>query len=324
MDFKNINPTEMTPEQSKAWSANVIGLLEDGSDASVKQASISMDEYVRPFNREMDFVNRIIEPEGWDENDRVPALDHDHPMMYVEVEPASPGAMMIDFGYQANTFYPSGQRMPLVIQQVQTERVIKEIIELGAYRYRFRQALTDLQSLQLAALRDKRFMDGVRAMLGDVGVNLPYSGKPNNVDYGQNLDYPSWLKFTDQMEEHPNKLKTATVLCNSLSLKYIRGMLVGTFTGTQLAEDVWKKSFEEIFLENQGITIIATIKDALVAKSEYFGFAAQNRLGKYVQMMEPTMHVKNEGMHISFSQIEALGMALVNPTGLGRGVFSDN
>lgn len=323
MDLDNVNPMDMNPEQAKAWSSRVVGLLEAGDEDSLKTAMMDMEDYVRPFNREMDFVNRILEPTPWDESERVPSLDHDHPQLYIEIEPASPGAMMVDFGYQTNTFYPYGQRMPLVIQQVQTERVIKEITELGAYRYKFRQALTDLMSLQLAALRDARFMNAVGGMLGTVNTALPYSGKPNNTAPGAALSYPGWLNFMDVMLEHPNKLTTATVLCNTLSLKYIRAVIAQTFQGTELAASVFTKSFEEIYLQGDNVKIIATIKDQLVAKSEYFGFAAQNRLGRYVQMHEPTMFVKNEGMHISFSQFESLGIGLVNPTAISKTVFTD-
>ncbi|GIW89625.1 MAG: hypothetical protein KatS3mg109_0057 [Pirellulaceae bacterium] len=319
-----IDPLNMTPEDAKAWSAHVVGLLEEGSESSRKEAEMTMNEYIRPFNREMDFCNRILTPTPWDESERVPALDHDHPQLFIEIEPASPGAMMVDFGYQVDTFYPYGQRMPMVIQQQMTERVVKEIIELGGYKYKFRQALTDLASLQLAALRDSRFMNAVNDMLGTANTALPYSGAANHVDFAANIDYPSWLRFLDITMQHPNKLKTASVLVNQLTLKYLRAVIAYTFQGTELAADVWRKSFEEVYLQGDNVKLIATIKDSLVPENHYYGFAAENRLGRYVQYKEPTMVVKNEGLHISFYQYEALGMALVNPTGVSLGKFNNS
>ena len=324
MTIGNIDPTNMTPEDARAWSAHIVGLIEDNSPGSIKEAEMSMNEYIRPFNREMDFSNRIITPTPWNESERVPGLDHDHPMMYIEIEPSSPGAMSIDYGYNGNTFYPYGQRMPMVIQQMKTETVVKEITELASYRYKFRQALTDLASLQLAAHRDSRFMKATRDLLSAPGVPLVYSGKTNNVDYGANLDYNSWLKFLDQTMQHVNKLKTATVLINTLSIKWLRAVIAYTFQGTDVAADVWRKAFEEVYLQGDNVKIIATIKDSLVAENEYLGYAAENRLGRYVQYYEPTMVVKNEGLHISFYQYEALGMGIVNPTGVTRAAFNNN
>ena len=323
MTIGNIDPTNMSPEDTRAWSSHIVGLIEDGSPGSIKEAEMSMNEYIRPFNREMDFSNRILSPTPWDESERVPALDHDHPMMYIEVEPSSPGAMMIDFGYNVNTFYPYGKRVPMVIQQQATERVIKEITELASYKYKFRQALTDLASLQLAALRDSRFMRCTRDLLGSPGVNLAWSGKPNNIDYAANIDYISWQKFLDQPMQHVNKLKTATVLINTLSIKWLRAVIAYTFQGTDVAADVWRKAFEEVYLQGDNVRIIATIKDSLIAENEYIGYAAENRLGRYVQYYEPTMVVKNEGLHISFWQYEALGMMIVNPTGISLAKFNN-
>lgn len=324
MAIGNIDPTNMSPADAKAWSEHVVGLLEDGSESSIKEAKMSMEEYIRPFNREMDFCNRILTPTPWDESERVPSLTHDHPMLYVEVEPASPGAMMVDFGYNVDTFYPYGKRVPLVIQQQMTERVIKEVTELASYRYKFRQAITDLSSLQLAAQRDARFMTATRSLLSAPNTALPWSGRTNNVNYGQNLDYPSWLKFMDIPMTHPNKLKTACILINTLSIKWIRTFVAYTFQGTEVAANVWRKAFEEFYLEGDNVKVIATIKDSLVAENEYFGYAAENRLGRYVQYYEPTMVVKNEGLHISFWQYEALGMIIVNPTGISLGTFNNS
>jgi len=302
MKFGGVDPMMMDDSQLRAWNEYVVGKVMEGTPDSIKEAEMTMDEYIRPFNREMEFCNQIITPKPHDESENVPSTEHDHPQIMIEIEPASPGAMVVDFGYAPNNFYPYGKRLTVAYQMQQTERVIKQIIELSNYKYRFRQAITDLASLQLAAQRDARFMRGAKRMLSGENTNLPWSGKPNNRNFAANIDYNSWLRFLDIPQEHVNKLATATVLINTLSMKYLKAFIAQTFTGTELAADVWRKSFEVIMSTNDNIKIVATIKDSLVEPNEYYGFAAENRLGRYSVYQEPTMVVKNEGTHISFYQ----------------------
>lgn len=322
--FDNISPKDMDAAQLKAWNNRIVGQIVDGSPENVKLAEMSMQEYIRPFNREMEFANQILTPKPHTDEEVVPSTEHDMPMIMIEIEPASPGAMVVDFGYAPPTFYPYGQRITVAYQMQMTERVVKNVIELRSYAYRFRQAVTDLSSLQLAAQRDARFMRAVRRLLGVVNTALPYSGQPNNVDYGSNMTHDIWNRFLDIPTEHPNKLTTATVLTNTLNMKWLKSMIVNTFQGTELAASVWNKAFETVVTGDNGVRIVATIKDALVGRNEYLGFAAENRLGRYSVLQEPTMVVKNEGQLISFYQWEALLMALVNPTGVSRGVCNNS
>lgn len=317
-----MNYENMTPEESKAFCEHVTGLLTSGDDSSIKQAEMTMTEYIRPTNREMDFCHRFLTPTPFDPAEQVYSDQHDHVEILVEIEPSSPGAMVVDIGYQPNTFYPYGRRAKLRMQQQQTERVVKDITELANYRYRLRQALTDLQSLQLATFRDARLLNACRTLYNTAGVPLVYSGAPNNVDYGANLDYATWLRFMDITMGHPNKLVTASVLVNQLTLKYIKLMIAHEFQGSDLAADMWRSGQGEITLPD-GTKLVATIKN-LVAENEYLGFAAENRLGRYVQYKAPTMIVKNEGTNISFYQWESYGMLIVNPTGVSRGLCNNS
>lgn len=322
MDFNNIDFCDMTVEQSRAWSQQVVDQLMADDDTATKQAAMSMTDYVRPTNREMSFCQSVLSPAPWDENERVPAPDHDHPMIYIEVEPEAPGGQMVDFGYTPNTFYPFGKRMPLTITLVRTDRIVKEVIELGAYKYNFRTVLTDLMSLQLAALKDSRFMQAVAGCLGSANTNLPLTGKPNYLTTNSALTYAHWLDFLDIMRRQPNKLEPAIVLINQLEISSFKTMLATTFTGTELAADMWRNGFASFELKGDNVKLVATIKDALVAKDEYYAFSAENRLGRCTVMYEPTMLVKNEGLKISFSQYEALGMSIVNYAAIAKKKFN--
>ena len=99
-------------------------------------------------------------------------------------------------------------------------------------------------------------------------------------------------------------------------------MLATTFTGTDLAADMWRNGFASFELKGDNVKLIATIKDALVAKDEYYAFSAENRLGRCTVMYEPTMLVKNEGLKISFSEYEALGMSIVNYAAIAKKKFN--
>lgn len=318
----NFDPLNMSHEETRAWSSHVVSCLSENSESSRKEAAMSMTDYVRPTNREASFVSKILTPGGWDESERHLSRDHDQPQLLIEIEPDSAGAEAVDFGHLAETFYPYGKRVPMAMQEVHTQRVVKNVIELGAYKYNFRTVMTDLLSLKLAYLKDQGFITGTQRCLGPAGTNLAYTGKPNRVTVGAIWDYHTWQRALSVMREQPNAIEAATALCSHGMIALIKSQLVKDFAGSQVATDIFRTGITQLKMEGDDVNIIITNKTALVPKGTFYFYGPENQLGRYVQMIEPTMLVENRGTRVSMELYEVLGMVLVNQAAISSSDFS--
>ncbi len=313
----NTDLLNQTEEQVKAWNNEIVGLLEDGSEGSRKQAAAMADDYVRLFNYENRFCNLIVEPKPVDQSEIIPALTHDQPMIYIELQPDSAGAVTVDFGSSPTDFYPYGRRVPMVFQMVETQRIVKNIIELAQYRYNFRTVLTELLTLKLAALADARWMRATNACLAPLDTVMPWTGVANYRSMNSQVDYDSWNRAKNIMLEAPNKLVPTMALMNSLHIAHFKSMVASQFAA---AGDLAAKLFRDGWVDEtfDGVKLVATTKDSLVSPGDITFYADEASLGRNRQYTEPTMMVKNEGTEIAFWIYEVLSMIIVNQAAVAR------
>lgn len=321
---ETLDYTRMTREQSNQWSKAIVDRLQSGDPGQIKEAAINMTDYLRPNNYEQSFASQILTPTSWDEAERIKALDSDQPMVMIEIEPDTAGAEQVDFGHMAETFYPYGKRLTMSLGEVHTQRIVKHVIELGAYAYNFRTVLTDLLSLQLAFMKDKQMLDAAKKCLAPVGTPNAYTNVANNINVGAPWSYESWQDQLNIMRSTPNSLEPATCLFNHLMIgKMKAGLLKGAanFSATSVAEQIFKSGNAEITMPGDGLKMISTIKKKLIGNNEYFFFTNENQLGRYIYMYEPTMLVENKGLKISFEIYEVFGMMFINQAGISRSLF---
>ncbi len=321
MDF---DPLNMTKEETRAWSTEMVDYLMDNSETSAKKAALSMTDYLRPVNREASFVSKLLTPGGFDESERWQSTDDDQPRVMIEIEPDSAGAEAVDFGNLAETFYPYGKRAIMTCQQVGTQRIVKNTIELGAYKYNFRTVLTDLLSLRLAFLRDQRFLLATQRCLAPAGTNLTYTGKPNNVTVGADWSYHTWQRMFNLMREQPNAIEPASALFSHGMIALMKSQLVKDFPGTQVATDIFRTGMTELRMEGDDVKMIATNKVSLIPRGVFYMYGAENRLGRYIQMVEPTMLVENRGTRVSMELYEILGIMLINQAAVAGITFTSS
>jgi len=314
--------TRMTREQSQQWSKAIVERLQTQDPGQIKEAAISMTDYLRPNNYEQSFASQILTPTNWTEADQTKALDTDQPLCMIELEPDTAGATQVDFGDMPETFYPYGRRMTMSLGEVQTQRIVKNVIELQSYAYTFRTVLTDLLSLQLAFVKDKAILAATEKMLAPAGVNNTYTGVPNHINVGLAWDYDTWQDQLNVMRATPNSLEPATCLFSHLQLARMKAKLKDDFAGTAIAEQIFRSGNAEIVMPGDGLRMISTIKKKLVARNHYYFYTNENQLGRYYYMYEPTMLVDNEGLKISFSIYEVFGMAFINQAGVSKSVWN--
>lgn len=322
MNTQDIDYVNMTREQSRAWSSDIVERLMEQDESSTKQAALSINEYLRPANYEHSFASKVLTPGPFNEEERTLALDTDQPIVLIEIEPDSAGAEQVDFGDLAETFYPYGRRVPMAMRQLSTQRVTKNVIELGAYRYNFRTVLTDLLSLRLAFLRDQGLLRATERCLAPAGAPLLYTGQMNHVTVGAAWSYGTWQRAINVMRSQPNAIEPATCLFSHTMIALMKDQLRQDFAGSTVAADIFNSGQAEIKMPGDGLQMIATIKQTLVPKNHYYFFGPENQLGRYIQMIEPTMLVENRGLKVSFQLYEVLGMLLINQAAVSKSVYN--
>jgi hypothetical protein len=310
--LQGFDPNNMTLEQTREWSSQQVALLQENTEESRKTAAMNMQDYLRPTNREASWCSKVLTPTEWDESERVQDRTHDQPQMLIEVEPDSAGAEHVDFGNIPETFTPYGKRIPMTMTAVETQRIVKNAIELGAYKYNFRTVLTDLLSLKLAFMRDSRFMAATNACIAPVGTPLTYTGKDNQSNAGAPWDYHTHQRALNVMRGQPNAIEPATAVASHLMIGLIKSQLVKDAPGTQVVTDIFDKGFTELTLQGDNMKFIFTNKQTLVPAHKFYYYGPENQLGRYVQMIEPTMLVENRGLKISFGLYEVLGILIAN------------
>jgi len=319
MDF---DPLNMTREETRQWSSQMVDYLSDVDGPGRKQAALSMTDYLRPTNREASFVSKFLTPGGFDETERHRSTDFEGPQIMIDIEPDSAGAEVVDFGSMAETFTPFGKRVIMRFQQVQTQRIVKNVIELEDYRYNFRTVLTDLLSLRLAFLRDARFIRATQKCLSPTGTPLAYTGKVNNAAISTPWGYHTWQRFQNLMREQPNAIEPTGCLFSHGMIALMKSQLVIEFPGTQVATDIFRSGMTELRMEGDNVKMVATNKTTLVPKGTFYLYGAENRLGRYVQYKEPTMLVENRGLRVSMELYEILGIALINQAAIAGSTFT--
>ncbi len=178
----------MNEAQVREQSERIIDMLMSDDREMHKTAKQELDDYTRIWNREGSFVPKIIEPSDFDRSRLVPQMHTDQAVMLFEFEATSPYAVPVDYGTTPSDFIPRGRRYPVVFSKVMTRKVVYDLLELQTYQQDVRQIMGDNMTRDLIILRDKRFIDACRGILGPVGAYLPWCGKPMHVNMNASTD----------------------------------------------------------------------------------------------------------------------------------------
>lgn len=309
---------------AKEWSDAIVDCLLSSSEEDNKLAEMSMDDYVKHSNYEASFTNQIWQNTPFKKEELVPQLGTDQSVIMIEIEPDSAGAVQVDLdGDVQPVFTPYGRRVEMTFQEVASQRIVKSQLELMGYRYNFRTVLTDLTSLRMATVKDTCFIRGTEACLAPTGQNLTYTGKPNQYAWGNN-NYFNTSRFgrsLNLMRNHPNSIEPATVLFNHMMLAGITDSTRVDFAGTTVAADMFTQTNSTVKLPGFDGKAIATIKKPIVATGKMYIYGPENQTGRYTQLIEPTMAVKNEKLRVSMQQYEVYGMIFINQAAIAGATF---
>lgn len=290
-----------------------VDLLRSGE---TKKAEDITSAFTRTRVREDGNARRILPAEPVTRDDFVPQIDSDQPVLLVELEPDSPGAVVMPIGMsEPPAYYIKGKRYRVVLQRVSSPIMKKDMLELETYRADIRQLLGELIVKDLSWAEDATFIASCNQLLGgSAGATNILSGY---VQWHQLNGGISRVTVGDAFKlafEPRSRIPVKTILTNA-------GTLAELFkwerveVGGDVAQDILFEGWGERPLN--GADIIASIKKELIPTDTMFMFGDSRFIGKFYVYAEPTVELKKEMDTIYFRAKEVVGMAI----GHGDGVF---
>lgn len=305
----------MNEAQVREQSERLFDMITSDDADMHKTAAQELSDYTRIRNREGSFVGKIMDATPFDRSRLVPQLHTDQPVMLFEFEPDSPFAAPVDYGTTPSDFIPRGRRYPLVFQLMQTRKSVMDVLELQTYEQDLRQILADNKTKDLIALRDWKFIETCRRIIGSApGTVLPWVGQAMYRNLGSALTHSALQRAKNTLRDTQFHIEPTKMLMYHTRRADFDTFAVEEFQGTDKAVDIAFRGWTE--KEYSNLQIMFTIKKKLVPYADTFMFGPQEYLGRYVQWVEPTMSVKKEDMTVQFSLYEVYGITLAHPGAL--------
>lgn len=282
----------------------------------IKTAQEAADQFLRIRVREDGVARKILPPIAVTSSDFTPQVDTDQPVMVVEKEPASPGALVLAFGDMTPpAFYIQGRKFRVVFYRISSRTMRKDEAELKTYRQDIRQLLAELIVKDLSWAEDAEFIRACNTLLGgSAGATNLISGL---VQWRTIAGGVSRVTLGDAFKytfDPPSRIPVRTILTNGASAYEL-----WKFERNELGGD----AAEQIFFEGwggrqlNGCDVIMSIKKELIPNDTFYFFGDNRFIGKFYVWVEPSIYIKREDVMIEFRAHEIIGAAI----GHGDGVF---
>lgn len=300
-------------------SARIIDMLMSDSDEMLKEAQQELTDYTRTHNREGALCDAILPPTEFDQALLVKDMHTDQPKMLFEYEQTSPFAAPVDWGATPQDFIPRGRRYPLVFQQVQTDNIVINLLELQTYGQDMRAIMGDNMTKDLIARRDHVFFNKARQILSGLGVTLPWAGKPMHVSMGSPLSWSAFTRGKNTMRDTPFSIEPERSVMNNLRLADLEIAAVKENPSTDSSLDMVFKGWTET--QFAGLKTLFTIKRKLIPTAQCFLFGDPKFLGRYVNWIPPKMVIEKKAMIVQAYVYEVYGITLAHPGALAVNEF---
>ncbi len=314
----------LTPEEVKSSNQRINEWLspEGGNDGAVKVAASSTD-MIRTRVREGSIARNILKPRTIGAADLIPSLDDDDPRYIGEIEPDTPGGIVVPIGARPNAWWFFGKRYEARFSRIETPRQMKDTTQLLTYKTDLRQVLSDANLKDLLSLEDTRFFQTVNNLISDgtmaAGQTLSKTGVIQWDTINDDINPSSLADAMTVMNRSNFGLDPATVLVNLNFAKQMMKMGRDDFGG-DLAEDVKRNGFTE--RTYMGVRWLVTIKNWLVPDGCMYQFAPQEFIGETLILTDSTMHIKKDAYNIEWWSYQEIAQIIANFAGICRVDFT--
>ena len=306
--------------------------LEDGR---VKEAQDEGSRFIRSKLRQESFAREILEPVeiGADEIDRDEHTDQ--PKKIIEKEPDSVATFVTFKGSGQRTFF-RGPRYSVSFGKIETEHFMKSKFELLTYQNDIRKILTDNSVKDMADVEDQKFIETVKAAMGQVGrttvldknnaageavANSDTSFNVANLKAANDLDCDGKPLTKNLIAQLYQNMTMQKMPIGKLLMTKSTFMEVLKFDHTEVGNDIVSAHYRDGIAGEEklfGVPVITTIKNDIIADNEIYLFAPENYLGNFFLLQDATLFIKQEADMIEFWSYSAPGIGIGNANGIRR------
>jgi len=313
-------------------NVRVLESLRSGGAAGVEKIATASGDMTRTQLRETSFAFQILPCTKASKEDLVPALSHDKPMIYWELEPDSPGSKWVPFQTVAEGEYIFGSRYVIPLARVMTKKYQKDLAELYTYKKDLRKVLTDNSIKDGLSEIDGKFIQLCNEVVDDATASgadfiQNHTGKVQHMTFADGITKNNLVDAKKMMlqgstftgMEDKFVLQNHVCLMNSVTAQDFAKIDHDKIGDTNV-EKAWKDGVttERIL----GMKFIYTIKASLVPNDTVYFFAAPDFLGKCFYLEDWTMYMKKEAFNIEMFSYWLGGMAIGNVAGVCKATFN--
>jgi hypothetical protein len=294
--------------------------LASRNETMVKEASSTLDTFIRKSFKEQSFMDKIMEPVQLSVDDFYKHTTSDKPMIMLEIEPECPGVIEMAYNSTTPIMTFGAKRILCGIDRIRSIRLKKEVNELLTWSVSLRDILCDLLLKQTLTRFDAR---------GLSAINLSVGTKPNQVmrttgaiHYHMVQDGLSPNAIAESLKYIPrlgleNGLNTRTILMNNVTHKEF-AKWTPLDAGEKWTTDIINKGLSSLNSEIMGLKPIITIKRYLVPDGMVYHFADPQYIGRSYVWVEPTMIIKQRDFSVEFSVFTERGGGIFVFLGIAR------
>ncbi len=289
-----------------------IGLINQGfinqiENGMVKEAEESASGYIREKIREMGFLRRLFDPRTVTADELDPNLDDDKPSIRVEKEPNEVTATYVPYKGTADRRYFTGNRFDVPFGKIESERIRKSKFELMTIRMDIMAWLKENQVKAIQDAEDTTFMDTITELLAMNPAQAASVAIAGDTTFKEAFNTGRRMFNTLQMPIGKVLMSKNTWLeCDALRHDVI---------GNEAISSRFRDGVDDE-TTFQGIPVVTTIKNNLVADGEMFFFSPKDYFGKFYLLQDATLFLKQEADMINFHTYEAPGFGIGNTKGV--------
>ena len=291
--------------------------LQEIISGHTKTAEEMANPFLRIRVREDGVVREILPPTPVTKDDFVPQVDTDQPVIIVEKEPRSPGAMSIPFGdNNPPAYYMQGEKFRVDFYRISSRTIRKDEVELATWRADVKALLAEMLVKDLSWEEDAAFINSCNTLLGG-------SAGSANVMTGvvQWHAVTGGITRTTLMDAFrlafvpSSRIPVTKILCNGATMAEFAKMDRIELGGDDAQQTLYEGWGTRTINNAQ---VIASIKRELIPDDTLFLFGHSNFLGRFYVYQEPSLYIVKEDTEVRFRAHEVIGSAIGHVDGLHR------
>lgn len=300
-------PQETRQISAQTLNNRFVDMLHRGMNKEAAEAGTPL---IREIVRQDSVARKILSLEDITPTDLDPQLDSDQPVKYMEVEPQSEASAVQLYGTPRTQFYTM-RRVPVYIGKVQSDEFTKNRVELMTIRSDVRKLLADNSSKDMSDQEDIGLRrTALMAVMRNAAVQRTSAPRLNGTSFANAV-----RSVLDRRRAVGKIVLAASRLTDIIDLP-------ATAVGNDIATQTFREGVEKCDAL-WGTPLVQTIKSDIYLPTEAWLFAPENYLGKFYQLIPPTLYVEQQAEIIKFYVYEYVGMGLALGEGIQQITFGE-